>query len=405
MAAHDVIRPGCRLISQNKQRQGLSSDHIMDKPLRIMMVVDGYYPSVGGAELQAGLLAAGLERDGNRVKIVSPLLDSEMPLTEVIDGITVERISYPRIRFLGALLLGMKFAFKLIRERRDYDVVHIHMVKNLATVAGLVRPLTGKCVVGKISGAWEFDGGVLDHRKIRHPLYRIMNYFIKQADYFQCISKYTEMMLVNSGYPRDRILMIPNGVDLSRFSSRGTARDEPGQKIIAVYVGRVEKVKGLDILVSAWEKVCARHDAHLYIAGDGPIRNDLAQQAARLGLADRISFLGTVHDVPELLARADIYVQPSRQEGLPNSVLEAMSMSLPVIATRVSGNEDLVTDGANGILVAPEDVNGLAAAFDRLITDRALAREMGLRSRKTIEDSYALNAVITRLKQAYRREL
>ena len=275
----------------------------MDKPLRIMMVVDGYYPSVGGAELQAGLLAAGLVRDGNRVKIVS----------EVIDGITVERISYPRIRFLGAMLLGIKFALKLIRERGDYDAVHIHMVKNLATVAGLVRPLIGKCVVGKISGAWEFDGGVLDRRKIGQPLYRIMNYFIKQSDYFQCISKYTEMMLVNSGYPRDRSLMIPNGVDLSRFSSSGPVSDGERRKINAVYVGRVETVKGLDILVSAWEKVCARHDAHLYIAGDGPVRRELTDQAARLGLGERISFLGTVRNVPELLSRADIYVQPSRQ--------------------------------------------------------------------------------------------
>jgi glycosyltransferase involved in cell wall biosynthesis len=377
----------------------------MDKPLRIMMVVDGYYPSVGGAELQAGLLASELARDGNSVKIVSPLLDSAMPVTEVIDGIRVERIPYPRIRFLGAMLLGIKFALKLFRERHEYDAIHIHMVKNLATVAGMIRPFMDICVVGKISGAWEFNGGVLDSEKLRKPVYRVMNHFIKKADYFQCISKYTETMLVNSGYPPERILMIPNGVDLARFTAASALTESRGRRINAVYVGRVEKVKGLDILVSSWAQVCSAHDAHLYIAGDGPVRRELTEQASRLGLSDRISFLGTVRNVPELLSRADIYVQPSRQEGLPNSVLEAMAMSLPIVATRVSGNEDLVTDGVNGILVTPEDADGLAQAIQRLISNSALAQEMGRKSRKVIEDNYALNAVITRLKQAYRRQL
>jgi len=105
-------------------------------PLRILTVVDGYYPSTGGAELQAGLISRALVNAGHRVTILAPRLEVHRPLHEEIDGIAVERIAYPRVRMLGALVLGLKFAWRLYARRHEYDAIHIHMAKNLATVAG-----------------------------------------------------------------------------------------------------------------------------------------------------------------------------------------------------------------------------------------------------------------------------
>lgn len=115
-----------------------------------------------------------------------------------------------------------------------------------------------------------------------------------------------------------------------------------------------------------------------------------------------MAFAGEVSDVPAVLAEADIYVQPSFQEGLPNSVLEAMAMGLPIVATRVSGNEDVVVDGENGLLVPPGDPKSLAAAIQKLVDDPALATRMGRRSREIIESRFSLAAVMRQLCDAYR---
>ncbi|MEJ2107787.1 MAG: glycosyltransferase [Acidiferrobacteraceae bacterium] len=114
---------------------------VADGPLRILIVVDSFYPGDGGAEKQAQLLSRAFRDAGHAVKVVAPRLEREMKSREVVDGVPVERIVYPRIRFLGALILSARFAFKLLWERRHYDAIHVHIAKNLAAVAGLLRPV------------------------------------------------------------------------------------------------------------------------------------------------------------------------------------------------------------------------------------------------------------------------
>ena len=128
------------------------------------------------------------------------------------------------------------------------------------------------------------------------------------------------------------------------------------------------------------------------------------QQAERLDISDSVKFLGIVKDMPALLAKADIYVQPSLQEGLPNAVIEAMASGLPIIATKVSGNEDLVNHNSNGILVEPGNANQLAEALLELIHNRDKRRQMGKLSRRIIEEHYQLPRVIEKLVRVYNHE-
>jgi glycosyltransferase involved in cell wall biosynthesis len=139
------------------------------------------------------------------------------------------------------------------------------------------------------------------------------------------------------------------------------------------------------------------------IAGDGPQRAELHQLAAELRLGEHVEFMGNVSDVPSVLAGASVYVQPSYQEGMPNSVLEAMACALPVVATRVSGNVDLVEEGESGLLVPPGDDAALAQALAALLAAPERALAMGLRSRAIVERRFSVPSVLQQLLSAYHR--
>ncbi len=371
-------------------------------PARILLVVDGFYPATGGAEKQVRTLARAFTAAGHAVEVVAPQLDTKLPTADAVDGIPLTRLSYPHIKLLGAALLCARYGFWIWNRRADFDAIHVNMAKNLAAVSGLVRPFIPATVTVKISGAWEFDGGLLDPKLRHRPIQRLYNWCVRRVDNIQCVSEYTREMLRAAGYRDASLLMIPNAVDLTRFAPPPRTAREPGAPMTVAYVGRIRPVKGVKVLVDSWPKVVPGCNARLLIAGDGAERESLARTARESGVGDSVEFMGEVSDVPGVLARADIYVQPSFQEGLPNAVLEAMAMGLPIVATRVSGNEDVVADGDNGLLVPPGDPEALAAALRRLIADPALAARMGRRSREIVESRFSLPAVMSQLRAAYR---
>jgi glycosyltransferase involved in cell wall biosynthesis len=376
--------------------------------LRILFVVDGYYPSLGGAERQVEELSEAFLKSGHIVKIIAPHLDENKPTTEVIRSVPVERIKYPKIKGIGALILCIKYAYKLLRHRDQYDAVHIHMVKNLAAVSGFIKPFIRASVGAKISGAWEFDGGILDKNVQNKILYRLLNFYIKKLDYIQCISLYTKEKLIESGYKIDKILMIPNGVNISQFKKVKYVNKDIRGSVVVTFAGRMNPVKSLDTLILSWSKIveeCRTYNPKLQLVGDGPIKTSLIDMTKRLGLSETVQFIGEVSNVAELMQSSNIYVQPSYIEGLPNSVIEAMATGLPVVATRISGNEDLVVDGENGILIKPGSTHELTFALCKLIKNGQLRRDMGDKSRQMVEEKYQIPVVLRSLEKAYRLEI
>lgn len=362
------------------------------------MVVDGKYPCLGGAEIQVQNLTREFTRLGHHVDITSLRLSKELLIRERIEGIEVERIAYPRIKVMGAIVLCFKYGWKLLKERNKYDIVHIHIAKNLAIVTGLLKPFLKAKIFVKVSGAYEFDGGVMDLKNRNRINNRIKNYFIKKCDYIQSISAQTKENLLALNYPKEKIVMITNGVDIHRFKPN----ENPREGICNImYVGRLREYKGLNYLLEAWSEIIKKHRAHLFFVGDGSIKNTLKKQCKDLGICGSVKFLGMVDDVPAMLKVADIYVQPSLNEGLPNSVLEAMSMGLPIVATKISGNEDIVIEGENGFLVPPKDSNCLENALLKLIENQSLRKKMGRRSRTIIEENYAFEKVVNKLENIY----
>jgi len=211
--------------------------------------------------------------------------------------------------------------------------------------------------------------------------------------------------LVARGVVRaDRWRVIPNAVDLVRFAPRdAAARDVArtrlgvrGDAFLWLVVGRLYPQKDHAALLRAVTLLRERHPSlRLAIAGDGPLRASLRQQARELSLTDEVHWLGVRTDVPDLLVASDAFVLPSRWEGSPNALLEALAAGVPVAATDVGGVRELVEDGRSGFVAPPGDAGALAAAMERVMTLRPdERRRLGQHGRQSVRQRHALTTVM-----------
>jgi glycosyltransferase involved in cell wall biosynthesis len=201
------------------------------------------------------------------------------------------------------------------------------------------------------------------------------------------------------GFSEDRIVVIPNGVDASRF--RLLLSREHSQKRI-VYAGSLTATKGVDVLIDAFAALRQDHALlKLDIFGNGPLLESLQEKAAHLGLSEEIGFHGAVPDLERHLDSSCIFVQPSLVEGMSNVILEAMAAGLPVIATRAGAAPDIIRDGVNGLLVDVGRPEQLHDAIVRVVSDDDFAQRLGLEARSVIETHYAIGIVADRYRALY----
>jgi len=374
-------------------------------PLRVLMVLESDFTlrGGGGAESQLRTIALYLKRLGHHVTIVTPLLPYGPQITaQRCFGLPVGRIAYPRVPLLGAGIMCVRAAALLLGRGRSYDAWHVHIGHHMGAVACLLGAVLRKPVVVKISGWWELEQGLM--RDKRGPIDIIALKLLKKATVVQAISTRIATELAKHGFPADRVLVLPNAVDTSRFRARTQPRPA-GSPFTAVFVGRLVPEKELTMLVDAWaEAFRGRTDVRLRFVGKGALEEPLREQAARLGIADHLDFLGHSDRVEDVLAEADVGVLPSRIEGLSNTLLEFMACGLPAVASRISGSEDFVVPGRNGWLFPVGDVTALR---DCLLEAAALPRQrlvdMGVQARADVDDKASVGKVVGRLMALYRR--
>lgn len=196
-----------------------------------------------------------------------------------------------------------------------------------------------------------------------------------------------------SGLPEWRYRVIPNGVDPSAHArdpqARARLRDEwalADGEVLAAFVGRLDYQKGVDVLLAAMDQLADCAKVRWVLAGDGPEREALRRHVASSG--GRARWLGFRKDVAAVLSAADVFVAPSRWEGLPLATVEAMAAGLPVVAARAAGLEETVLDGQTGILVPTEDPRALADAIERLAAAPALQSRLGAAGRDRVQCQY-----------------
>jgi glycosyltransferase involved in cell wall biosynthesis len=208
-----------------------------------------------------------------------------------------------------------------------------------------------------------------------------------------------------------KIEVIHNAVDWSQLQttrSRAEIRASLGidaEAPVAITVGRLTEQKGHTHLLDAIAGSPALARVHLLVAGDGELREPLADQAEKLGLARRVHFLGVRRDVGNLLAASDLFVLPSLWEGLPLALVLAMGAGLPVVATRVAGVPEVVDDGRTGMLVAPGDAAALADVVTRLLAEPEKARQIGSAARAAVLPRFGIEAYVASIATLYDRLL
>jgi len=199
--------------------------------------------------------------------------------------------------------------------------------------------------------------------------------------------------------PRAHVHVIPNGVDTTAFRPPARAA-APGH---LMYLGRLSEEKQLDTLVDAAGKLTARHAVRVTLVGDGPVRPALEAQARAAGVALDVRPFVDHREVPAVLGEADVFVLPSRTEGHPKVLLEAMACARPCIASAVGGNLAIVEDGVTGLLFPAGDAGALADRVERLLRDRALGAALGARARQAVVARYDLGALVAREIELLRR--
>jgi glycosyltransferase involved in cell wall biosynthesis len=214
----------------------------------------------------------------------------------------------------------------------------------------------------------------------------------ERCDHLVCNTEDLCTYAVKGGWAENRVHYVPNFVAAERAVpvSRATLAT-PGDVPVLIAAGRLHPNKGFDVLLDAMALI---EEAHLWLAGSGPLDAQLKAQAGRLGIADRVHFLGWRSDIVALIAAADVLVCPSRLEPLGNVVLEGWAQGSPVVAAASAGPSALIDEGISGLLVPVDDAAALAAALQRVIDDGALRTTLADGGRAAFEASFTKDAVV-----------
>jgi glycosyltransferase involved in cell wall biosynthesis len=292
--------------------------------------------------------------------------------------------------------LGLLELVALMRRVRPH-VVHANSAK-AGVLARLAAGATRVPIRIYTVHGWAF----LAHDGVTAAVYRWAERAVRPLTTVAiCVAESEKRAGIAAGVcdPRTTVV-IRNGVDSGK-SRPPEVRNGPPR---IVSVGRLQAPKDPLTLVRALGSLRGT-PFEADIVGEGPLRPTVELELERLGLDASVRLLGERRDVTSLLARSDVFVLVSRSEGLPLSVLEAMAVGLPVVASRVGGIPEVVVDGETGLLVLAEDAEQLAAALDRLLNDDALRRRLGEAGRTRVREHFDLDSVRRAHIDLYRREL
>jgi sugar transferase (PEP-CTERM/EpsH1 system associated) len=297
--------------------------------------------------------------------------------------------------------------YALCRRLRP-AIVHTRNLSGLDALAPARLAGVGRCVHGE--HGWDVDD--LRGDKFRPALLRRLHSPL--VDHYVTVSKNLERYLIERiGIAPSRITAICNGVDVNRFSPTMERPDHalpPGwcadTRFVVGTIGRIQPVKDQALLVRAFARLVAvRPELHvrlrLAIVGDGPLLPYLRALAQSLGIADSTWFPGGLDNIPEVLRLFDVFVLPSLNEGISNTVLEALASGVPVIATRVGGNPEIVDDGRYGRLFPPGDEATLAGLLAAYVDDAGLRDAHAAAARRAAVERFSLGIMVARYRALY----
>jgi glycosyltransferase involved in cell wall biosynthesis len=251
-----------------------------------------------------------------------------------------------------------------------------------------MKILFGKKVIIKIANT-DLDSDFLQLTTMRCGAWIVR--FLQRADCLVALCQRSVEEARENGFAEACTRRIPNGVDTMRFMPTGPY---PGLRDRIVCVGRLTRIKGIDVLLEAFGQLRREGSGlRLDIYGDGPEKERLMMAADDLGLAGAVVFHGQIGTVEAVFEHARVLVQPSLAEGMSNVILEAMAAGLPVVATRTGAAGDIIRDGVSGLLIDPGSARQIHDAVQRLLCDESLAESIGRQARAAVEAAYSIERV------------
>ena len=356
---------------------------------RINFLITGL--DYGGAEVQLVHLATQLKARGWDVRITSI-----MPPRAFVDELSSSGIPVVSLGVAGKNPLTIFRAYiRLLRMLHSWKshILHCHLFH--ANLLGRMTRLLYRTPVSLSTIQSIYEGG-----KLRDIAYRLSDPLTDLTTI--CSRLAAERFIRISAVPEHKLRVIPNGIDITGFRPGPEIRKHMRQELKLderfawLAVGRLEAPKDYPCLLHAFAMVASRYpNAILLIAGQGLLRPELEGLADKLGLSERVRFLGLRKDVPGLMNAADAYVMSSAWEGIPLVLLEASATGLPIVATDVGGNREVVVDGESGFLAPPQSADALAGSMLQMMAPPdAERRRMGEAGRRYIEEHYSLEHVV-----------
>lgn len=341
-----------------------------------------------GGEVQVFLLMEGLRRRGvDQLLVVPP-------------GSAASRAARQR-----------GFAVHELPMRHNLDLWSVVRLSGVLRGASIAHLHTGRAAwLGSLAAALVGIPRVVTRRmdrKVRRGL-RTRFVYGDGARAIVAISSAVARLIAKGGVDPARIQVIPSAMDEDRIrvvagreATRRSLQLVQGHSVLLVTASLMHR-KGIDVLIRAVAEL-EEPMVVLLVAGEGPERPALEVLAMQLGVADQVKFLGQRNDPGDLLAACDVFVLPSRAEGLGNAAMEALGAQRPVVATRVGGLGELVVDGECGLLVDPEDVSGLAGALRRLLRDPELATRLSAGGTKRLNQGFRPDQMVEAYHRIYER--
>jgi len=369
---------------------------------RLVLVTPRFWPSLGGAEVMMGRLAAAFQAAGSSTTVLTPRAKPDWPPEIEQRGVHVVRLP---LRGGGRLRYRWSLARWLVSHSDEFELVYVSSLRRDAYEVLKAARRAEFPVVLRAEGADSMgDCHWQEHaqfgRRIRRRSWT--------ADAVVASSRVIERELLAAGYSRQRVHHIPNGVDQGATrtdAARAAAREalcsaDPSLFVaagapVAVYAGRLEHHRGLDLLVLAWKQVCARWpNARLWLAGHGPWHSVLDKSISDMGLGGRVVLPGAFDGVEDLLMAADLFVAPSLEGDASLAVLEAMAAGLPVVATDIPAHRELIDDGREGRLVLAHHAESIAAGIEELFDQPATALQFAEAARIRVSRGFTLKGTV-----------
>jgi len=370
------------------------------KKISICMLIPSFYPLIGGAEEQARQLAGSLKKKGVRVFIVTRKLKNTSK-SELINGVRVYR-TFCRFHAISFLISASSF---LIRNRGEYDILHVHTMDSPAILACLLKIILKKKLVIKIRNSHFL-------RSSRLSLFNKYKYGLlsKYVDTFIVVNKRIKKGLLKLGVKEEKIRYIPNAVDTSFFKPAtikekkelGSKFHLEGKQIICL-IGRLIPGKRVDFSLKVFSKIKKKlPNAVFLIVGDGPEKAKLLNLSEKLGVEKNVVFAGgcSKEKVLKYLKISDVFVSSSKSEGMSNALLEAMATGKAVVASRIDGTQDLILDNYNGLLSSLDEASFSKKLF-LLLKNKKIRDRLSRGARETVENKFSFGIVGREYEELY----